>query len=174
MPGKPPTLRTYHSPNQRPAHPSSLRNAQQAPVSEDSQYDNDDGPSSRRAGGRASGSLDTVLSASESTPLMADTGTSGRRSKSHPAHEGICSHGTFSPRASSPVDPSGRRSHDDEDDNASSVESGTGIAALDSAVTHIVGHNGWKRWLKSRVRTKKMGRSSELAEQAGIQDSHLM
>jgi hypothetical protein len=53
-------------------------------------------------------------------------------------------------------------------------ESGTTIAVLDNAITHIVGHEDWKRWLKRRMRTKKMGHSSRLAEQAGLQDTTLM
>lgn len=55
-----------------------------------------------------------------------------------------------------------------DSDGSSTPGSGTRIPALDSAISHIVGHEDWKRWLKKRMQTKKMGQSSELAEQAGI------
>jgi hypothetical protein len=45
---------------------------------------------------------------------------------------------------------------------------------LDNAISHIVGHEDWKKWLKRRIRTKKMGQSSQLAEQAGLHDTTLM
>lgn len=60
------------------------------------------------------------------------------------------------------------------DDDSETIGSGTHIPVLDDAITHIVGSDDWKRWLKKRIRTKKMGQSSALAEQAGIEDTPLM
>lgn len=54
-------------------------------------------------------------------------------------------------------------------DGTTTPGSGTRIPVLDDAISHIMGHEDWKRWLKKRMRTKKMGQSNELAEQAGIQ-----
>lgn len=187
MTGRPPNLRTYSSPDHRPAQPSSLRHTHRVPGSDDGASD-DGGVGDRhssagehpqapgqqlpRPGSTASSPRGGIF-ASESTPLISDH---PERRPTHPAHGGLCTHGTFSPRPSSPVDASGgRESYDGyvEDDASSSV-SGTRILVLDSAISHIVGHDDWKRWLKKRVRTKKMGQSSELAEQAGIRDTPLM
>lgn len=64
------------------------------------------------------------------------------------------------------------RSTDEE--SSETAGSGTHIPVLDSAITTIVGHDDWKRWLKKRIRTKKMGHSSMLAEQAGFKDTTSM
>ena len=61
-----------------------------------------------------------------------------------------------------------------DDDGSETVGSGTHIPVLDDAITTIVGHEDWKRWLKKRMTTKKMGNSSRLAERAGVQDSTYM
>lgn len=185
MSGRPPNLRTYSSPaDHRPAQPSTLRNTHRVPGGDDGGSSGSTTPSRGGDRSRASGqpprSGPTASSprggvfASELTPLISDPSDRDRRSTSHPAHGGECTHGTFSPRPSSPVDASGRRSYDAEDDASSSSASGTKIPVLDDAITHLVGHEDWKRWLKRRVTTKKMGRSSELAEQAGIRDTSLM
>lgn len=63
---------------------------------------------------------------------------------------------------------------DEGTDGTSTPGTGTNIAVLDTAITHIVGHDDWKRWLKKRMRTKKMGQSSELAERAGFRDTPYM
>jgi hypothetical protein len=59
-------------------------------------------------------------------------------------------------------------------DEDGSAGSGTHIPVLDDAITKIVGHEDWKRWLKKRMRTKTMGHSSMLAEQAGFEDTTFM
>lgn len=61
-----------------------------------------------------------------------------------------------------------------DDDGTDTIGSGTHIPVLDDAITTIVGHEGWKKWLKKRMRTKKMGNSSRLAERAGVEDTTLM
>lgn len=61
-----------------------------------------------------------------------------------------------------------------DEDGSDTGASGTHIPVLDSAITTIVGHDDWKRWLKKRMRTKKMGHSSVLAEQAGFEDTAFM
>lgn len=101
---------------------------------------------------------------SEGTPLMGD-----RRSETFPA-DGAYRHGTFSPRPETPDQPLRGSSSD----GASSPGSGTRIPALDNAISNVMGSDDWKRWLRKRMRTKKMGQSSELAEQAGIRDTPLM
>lgn len=61
-----------------------------------------------------------------------------------------------------------------DEDGSETAASGTNIPVLDNAITTIVGSDDWKKWLKKRMRTKKMGRSSVLAEQAGVEDTALM
>lgn len=108
----------------------------------------------------------TGVLTSESTPLL----PSQRRGSFHPAHPGVCSHGTFSPRPMSPATIT-----EGFDDGASdTAASGTHIPVLDDAITTIVGHEDWKKWLKKRMTTKKMGNSSRLAERAGVQDTPYM
>ncbi|RDA91575.1 hypothetical protein CP533_5985 [Ophiocordyceps camponoti-saundersi (nom. inval.)] len=65
-------------------------------------------------------------------------------------------HGTFSPRPASP--PNGSRSGDT-------------VASVDSAASAA---DDWKRWLRSRMRTRKMDQSHRLAEQAGFRFTPLM
>ncbi|RCI08112.1 hypothetical protein L249_6355 [Ophiocordyceps polyrhachis-furcata BCC 54312] len=65
-------------------------------------------------------------------------------------------HGTFSPRPASP--PNGSRSGDT-------------VASVDSAASAT---DDWKRWLRSRMRTRKMDQSLRLAEQAGFRFTPLM
>ncbi len=64
--------------------------------------------------------------------------------------------------------------HSEFTDGSSSPGSGTRIPVLDDAISAVVGNDDWKHWLKKRMRTRKMGQSSELAEQAGIRDTNLM
>lgn len=193
MTGRPtPARASSHTADHRPVQPSSLRQAHPLPGSDDGDEngsgsgDNGAGGSSNRKGDRPktpsrqpAKETDTTASpprggifTSESTPLIQGQGSDRPQGRSsvHPAHGGACGHGTFSPRPSSPA----TSLRDGDDDTTSSSASGTQIPVLDSAISHIVGHDDWKRWLKKRVRTKKMGHSSALAEQAGIRDTPLM
>jgi hypothetical protein len=153
----------------RPNNPSSLRQAITAnragqPV------DNLNRPATPPSPGPA------FISRNETAPLLQDS-SSGRRPSVHPAHAGYCTHGTFSPRPSSPTGQSFEGYRDEDGSLAAgeeTPESGTTIAVLDNAISHIIGHEDWKKWLKRRMRTKKMGHSSQLAEQAGLQDTNLM
>lgn len=98
--------------------------------------------------------------ANESTPLIPDEPV---------VHPGACDHGTFSPRASSPI-----------------VESihghghgiggvlGDGSSPIDMYSAPSGGSDDWKAWLKSKMKTTKMGQSRELAERAGVNDTTLM
>ena len=117
-------------------------------------------------------SMGGMFAASESTPLIPDASRQ-RRSSVNPAHPGVCTHGTFSPRASTPEGRSGAL-EDDTDDDSETPGSGTTIAALDKVISHVVGHDDWKGWFKKTMRTRKMGQSSELAERAGFRDTPLM
>lgn len=90
----------------------------------------------------------------ESTPLILGSESRGRNN------------GTFSPRASSP---NGLFSGSTDDGSESLGSAGnTGIFGS------LLGGDDWKRWLKRRMRTTKMGHSSELAEQAGFRDTPFM
>ncbi|KAH6989176.1 sulfate transporter family-domain-containing protein [Ilyonectria sp. MPI-CAGE-AT-0026] len=160
----------------RPAQPSSLRQALSA---QNRSYDDriNNGSDNNAAGdsfssppsspGPASRTAIPGMFASESTPLIHDQSATSRRTSVHP---GLCRHGTFSPRPTSPSVT--MRSTDEE--SSETAGSGTHIPVLDSAITTIVGHDDWKRWLKKRIRTKKMGHSRMLAEQAGFKDTTSM
>lgn len=129
----------------RPLQPSALRQSHTPPVA-------------RRAHSQGSNvaSRRPMVDgpAGESMPLVA-----------HAAHPGACNHGTFSPRPSSPTNGPG---------NGDAVGSAASVVSLESAVSHLGGTDDWKRWLKARMRTKKMGQSSQLAQQAGFRFTPLM
>ncbi|KPM38299.1 putative sulfate transporter [Neonectria ditissima] len=159
----------------RPSQPSALRQALSAQNrSPEGQTNNgsEDGAGAEVSSppaspGPASRASISNIFAGESTPLIQSQSASSRRTNVHP---GLCRHGTFSPRPSSPTITA--RSTDEE--SSETAGSGTHIPVLDNAITTIVGHDDWKKWLKRRIRTKKMGHSSVLAEQAGFQDTTLM
>lgn len=174
MSARPSHSRNNSSSNEyRPAQPSALRQS----LSAQHPYIDEEGraastsvlpsspPRSPSPAQQERPSLTGVL-ASESTPLL----PSQRRGSIHPAHPGVCSHGTFSPRPMSPATTAG--GYDDE--SSETAGSGTHIPVLDDAITTIVGHEDWKRWLKKRMTTKKMGNSSRLAQRAGVQDTPYM
>ncbi|KAF7561953.1 hypothetical protein G7046_g2177 [Stylonectria norvegica] len=168
MTGRPSHSRTNSASNaHRPAQPSALRQALTAQNRslDDNGGDNDASSPPTSPGPAARASINGIF-ASESTPLIQGQ----RRPSIHPAHPGTCSHGTFSPRPTSPAITT--RSTDDGDTDT--IGSGTHIPVLDNAITTIVGNDDWKKWLKKRIRTKKMGQSRVLAEQAGFQDTPLM
>lgn len=95
------------------------------------------------------------------------------------AREGPWSHGTFSPGATSPTNSFGRSNDVSRDvSRAPSIgaSSESSLPIIDSVVAYVSakGAPDWrKRWAK-RIRTKTMGRSSELAERHGVQDSAFM
>ncbi|KAH6889326.1 sulfate transporter family-domain-containing protein [Thelonectria olida] len=164
--------RNNSSNDHRPAQPSALRQAFSARHgSSDDRDDEGAAFSPPTSPGPASRAAISYAFASESTPLIqGQSSSNARRNSIHPAHPGVCSHGTFSPRPSSPTLTARSTDADGSDTGAS----GTHIPVLDDAITTIVGHDDWKRWLKRRIRTKTMGHSSRLAEQAGFQDTPLM
>jgi hypothetical protein len=180
MTGRPSNSRVgSSSADHRPAQPSSLRQTHPPPNGNDNGSGHDHNDDRPRTPTRPSTRAEPVASsprggvfASESTPLISGDHSHDRRSSSN-AHGGVCTHGTFSPRASSP-EPLIRGMEEDEDTASMSSASGTKIPVIDDAITHLVGHDDWKRWLKRRITTKKMGHSNELASQAGIQDTTLM
>lgn len=166
-----PSRNRSNSGDYRPAQPSALRHSHRPrSINPGAEADSnlDLAPSTQPASSSAArmnpgGFLD------ETTPLV--TSHQDRRPTAHPAHGGICTHGTFSPRPETPIDNPIRAS---SSDGSTTPGSGTRIPALDNAITAVVGHDGWKKWLKKQMRTKKMGQSNELAEAAGIRDTHLM
>ncbi|KAI6778365.1 putative sulfate transporter-like protein [Emericellopsis cladophorae] len=138
---------SYSAGDYRPSQPSTLRQSHR--------------PSSRGPPSEST-SNGPAASSDESSPLL------DRSSDAPSGHDESCAHGTFSPRPESPAH--GRTNSD----GFSTPGSGTHIPALDDALTNIIGHDDWKHWLKKRIRTKKMGQSSELAAEAGIRDTPLM
>lgn len=104
----------------------------------------------------------------ETTALLQSVLSDRRCSRSDP-----CSHGTFSPRLTSPA-PSDRSSD-------TGVDSGDGrgepMPIIDGLISTITGsHNGstWRRSLARKVRSKKMSTSSALAERHGVTDTGSM
>lgn len=104
---------------------------------------------------------------SETTALLRDT------------HEGPWGHDTFSPRATSPNNSFGRSnnaSHDGSRAPSIGESSESSLPIVDSVVAYVSakGAPDWrKRWAK-RMKTKTMGRSSELAERHGVEDNAFM
>ncbi|KJZ78645.1 hypothetical protein HIM_02036 [Hirsutella minnesotensis 3608] len=144
----------------RPLQPSALRQSHR-PDSSDSD------PSTVNAVPAAAAADDQESApATESTPLVAGDAHSRRRSSIHPAHPGICNHGTFSPRPSSPAEGLGI--------GGAMGDGGAANGILDGAVNPASPPDDWKRWLTSRMRTKKMDQSSQLAQQAGFRFTFLM
>ena len=161
----------------RPSQPSALRHSHR-PSSIDPDTTSDFNQSDTSSVPRPSSPDSAAASrtggffATETTPLVLPN--EDRRSTAHhsSAHGGVCTHGTFSPRPESPTnEPLIQGS---SSDGSTTPGSGTRIPILDNAISTVVGHDDWKKWLKRRMRTKKMGQSSELAEQAGIRDTPLM
>ncbi|KFA45536.1 hypothetical protein S40293_06580 [Stachybotrys chartarum IBT 40293] len=157
MTGRPSHSRN-NSTDHRPTQPSSLRRALSAngpntPVNTGAASSVDPASSSPPA---SPGPAPRAL-ASEFTPLLVGTETC--------VHEGPCNHGTFSPRPSSPA--AGRRTTSLFSDVSDTLQSTT-ASSIDKR------DKDWKRWLKKRITTKKMGHSRQLAEQAGFQDTPLM
>lgn len=132
QPAQPSTLRQSHTPSSRPV------SYVDADADADDDGDNHKMPSSSGHGHREG------ADASESTPLLIST--------HEDVHPGECDHGTFSPRASTPM----------------------GAQELERAIDGMQGSDDWKTWLKQRVRTKKMGQTSALAQSAGLNDDTIM
>lgn len=94
------------------------------------------------------------------------------RGNIYSGYSGGGSHGTFSPGVDSRADPMlGPHLDDTASDTTESIRT---IGVLDKTMAHVMGPENWKRWLKKNMRTKKMGQTSELAEQAGFRDTPLM
>ncbi|KAG5948545.1 hypothetical protein E4U60_001458 [Claviceps pazoutovae] len=169
MTGPPARRREDSSSNNdhRPLQPSTLRQSHVASSRESSQ---DSGPEFREALPPSSPDENEQRrkNPSESTPLIPAERSRRRRSTAHP---GVCEHGTFSPRPTSPLEaefpfPAGATAADADttglfDNSACKPSSDGGIA-------------GWKLWFGGRMRTRKMDQSRELAQQAGIHDTPLM
>ncbi|KAI4863823.1 sulfate transporter family-domain-containing protein [Hypoxylon rubiginosum] len=79
-------------------------------------------------------------------------------------HEGPCDHGTFSPRVSSP--PPSAANPDPE--TGSTADSESSVPASETQLKN------WRRAFSSRVKSKKMTDSSNLAHQHGVKDSWKM
>lgn len=181
MSNRPSHSRTNSSTDHRPTQPSALRQALSAQgrnQNDSSTLGSPGSPTSApvasppESPGHPHGATINEIFANESTPLIDGNKQrpSNRRGSVHPAHPGVCSHGTFSPRPMSPT----LTMRSTDEDGSETAGSGTHIPVLDNAITTIVGHEDWKRWLKKRMRTKTMGHSSMLAEQAGFEDTAYM
>ncbi|TQV94205.1 sulfate permease [Cordyceps javanica] len=133
QPAQPSTLRQSHTPGSRPVS-----------YVDDDGDDNDDNGNNNYLQDHNVPSL-AARRASEATPLLIS-------STEPSAHPGECDHGTFSPRASTPM----------------------GARELESHIDGMQGSEDWKSWLKQRIRTKKMGQASELAQRAGVRDDPIM
>lgn len=114
-------------------------------------------PPSRPGSGdsNSSDAYPSIAAVGESTPLIRD-GQSGQ-------------HGTFSPRGYSPINGLFSGSTDDGDDDGERESEGQG-----GFFASLTASDEWKRWLSRRMRTTKMGQSSEIAEQAGFRDTPFM
>ncbi|GAP86999.1 putative sulfate transporter [Rosellinia necatrix] len=85
------------------------------------------------------------------------------------AHDGPCSHGTFSPRATTP--PPGETHA--ESGTASLLGSDRSATPSDAPSSSLP-RGRWRKSLSNMMKSKKMATSSALAEQHGIQDSWYM
>lgn len=158
MTGRPAHSRENSASNgHRPSQPSTLRQSHTPPRRRASR-DAASPTSPRNRPGSGGGVV------GESTPLI--------QGDEAPAHPGICAHGTFSPRPSSPADGLGPPL--DGLAGAEAVDSESSSGALDNAMSNVVGTDDWKRWIKRRIRTKKMDQSSELAQRAGFRFTPMM
>lgn len=110
---------------------------------------------------------------SETTALLRDA-----LDREH-AHEGPCGHGTFSPQPSSPTNGFSRSVNASLNGSRApspGASSESSLPIIDSVVAFVAakGAPDWrKRWTK-RMRTKTMGRSSELAQRHGVKDNAFM
>lgn len=130
----------------QPAQPSTLRQSH-TPSSRPTSYveaDDDDGECGADHAYFVSPSAARGPDASESSPLLVSSSS---------AHPGECDHGTFSPRASNSI---------------------MGQQEIERQIDGLQGSDDWKTWLKQRMRTKKMGDSSELAQRAGVDDGTIV
>jgi len=144
-PATPSTLRQSHTLSSSP-------NSHHSHHSHQSDEDSRPGPSSRPS------NLDGVLEEehTETTSLL----------HNDRAHDGECGHGTFSPRASSPI-LAGR--NPDSDQN-SLLGSDASVASIDA---QLKGGNR-KKVFSDRLRSRNMRQTSSFAEQHGIKDSNYM
>ncbi|KUI66642.1 hypothetical protein VM1G_01376 [Cytospora mali] len=157
---------SYHH---APSTPSGLRQSYIASpeASPDVTTDSHPDPSSSSSFTPAVARSGPAKAASETTALLRD------------AHEAPWSQGTFSPRAASPSNSFVRSNNASQGGSrAPSIgnSSESSLPIIDSVVAYVSakGAPDWrKRWAK-RMRTKTMGRSSELAERHGVQDNAFM
>ncbi|KYK58327.1 hypothetical protein DCS_05340 [Drechmeria coniospora] len=161
----------------RPLQPSNLRRSQTVssrnvglgPGGHDSEPSSRP-PSSPRSG---NGTRLSPAAAVESTPLLQrDELPRPLRTHVSSAHPGICQHGTFSPRPDSPAAGSGPQ--EDYLDGSDTAWSEAPSGGLDSAISSFVGTDDWKRWLKRRIKSKKVDHSIELAQRAGFRFTPMM
>ena len=159
----------------RPSQPSTLRQSYTAGQSYSSSSTIDDVLASDSTFHNENTESTPLLHESDDHNLDSTTSLHKSHSRSHPAHAGPCNHGTFSPRPSTPTEEYPfNDANGSESAGSETPVSGTTIAVLDNAISGLVGHDDWKKWLKRRMRTKKMGQSRELAHRAGFQDTPLM
>jgi len=174
-----PNLFSSASHGHAPAHPSGLRQSHSA-ASYASLADaadtraGDSPPLSPRSPPPASNETYIPgfdLAGPSNRPETATESTSLLDFREHPAHEGPCNHGTFSPRPMSPTDSVAADSH-----IYSGSESDGSVPTMDGvlSVEARKKRRSWKKQLASRMKSKKMSTSSVLAKRHGFKDSTLM
>lgn len=118
--------------------------------------ENDSGRDTPRAG--SSLGRPNTFPPSESTSLLQNVLIDNSAPTSY-------THGTFSPR---PTSPTGSARSADMDRPSSSASS---IPILDSVLTTITGDDHWRKRFIRKLKSKKMTSSRTLAEQAGFKDT---
>ncbi|PHH62330.1 hypothetical protein CDD81_7250 [Ophiocordyceps australis] len=159
------------SSNHRPLQPSSLRQSH-TPLSSSESSTSASDPRSTYDNAAASHEAPT-----EATPLFNDSAdaSSARQPAAPLARPRTGTHGTFSSRSSSPATGSQGYAAASAGVNAGVlVNESLDSSMLDNAVSQFIGTDDWKRWIKKRIRTKKMDQSTALAQQAGFRFTPLM
>lgn len=151
-----------------PSTPSGLRQSYIASPESSPEVSIDSHPDPSSSSSSAPGVRSShAKAASESTALLRD------------AHEGPWGQGTFSPRAESPsnsLGPSNNASQSGSRAPSLGNSSESSLPIIDSVVAYVSakGAPDWRRRWAKRMRTKTMGRSSELAERHGVEDNAFM
>ncbi len=113
-----------------------------------------------------------LFSASPATPTESTALLRGVLDARECSHEGLCSHGTFSPRPSSPA--ASIQSSETGQDSGSGSENALPI--IDGIISTLTGQRdtSWRRKWARNLRSRKMSTSSALAERHGFKDTGMM
>lgn len=164
MSSRPTPSRPGH--NHAPANPSGLRQAFTA-----SSYGSMDGgsdPASPETSDDASSHRRAAAGPSRQRPTETTALLDAALDFREPAHEGPCNHGVFSPRPTSPLGNShGDSPSPDESETDASLRGPDGVS---SSTRQDKKKKGWA----SRIKSKKMTTSRDLAQRHGFKDSPFM